>query len=93
MPWIDTDDMDMWWYCPTLFSVFKPKELLELLTCLILGKSLVFVSDNLPVLSNVVLGLETLIRPLTWSYVVIPVLSDILSDRVYAPTPLLVGLT
>jgi hypothetical protein len=64
------------------------------LTCLLLGKSLIFVAPRSTVLSHLVLGLEALLRPLlNWPFLVIPVLSDKQADYLFAPTPMLVGMT
>ena len=55
--------MEAYWYCPTLFSIFSIDDFFKLLTAVLLERSLIFVSDNLTILSNIILGLKTLIKP------------------------------
>jgi hypothetical protein len=62
-------------------------------THLVLEDSIIFVSDNLALLSNAVLGLETLIRPLVYRFHVIPILSDEQLDLLEMPLPILTGIT
>ncbi len=33
------------WFCPSLFSMFKPEEFFKLLVCILLEGSVIFVSD------------------------------------------------
>jgi hypothetical protein len=63
---LEFDMLEYYWHCPTLFSLFSPKVLFKLLTIVLLEHSVVFVHDNLAVLTSVVLAIKTLIRPFQW---------------------------
>jgi hypothetical protein len=73
-------------------SALTPDQFLKILSAIMLEKSLIFVSDNLPLLSSAVLGMQCFILPFKWSYVQIPILPKSLIDMVEAPMPFLVGL-
>ena len=85
--------MDAYWYCPTLFSIFQIDDFFKLLSAVLLERSLIFVSDNLTILSSVILGLKTLIKPFQWCYALIPILPSPLVDILDTPQPLLAGIT
>lgn len=57
-----------------------------------LEKSLIFVSDNLPLLSSAVLGMQCFLSPFKWCHVSIPILPKSLIEIVEAPMPFIVGL-
>jgi hypothetical protein len=46
-----------------LFSILDQHTIMKLLTALLLEKSVVFVHDNLSIISSVILGLRLLLRP------------------------------
>jgi len=73
-------------------SALAPDTFLEILYSIMLEKSVIFVSDNLPILSSAVLGLQAFLSPFKWSYVQIPILPRSLVDMIEAPMPFLVGL-
>jgi len=54
---------DHLWFCPTLFSLFKIEDFFKLFTAVLLERSLVFVSDNITLLSSAILGLKTIMKP------------------------------
>jgi hypothetical protein len=83
---------DMWWLAPMFLSALSADAFLKILTAIMLEKSVIFVSDNLPLLSSAVLGMQCFLRPFKWSYVQIPILPQSLVDMVEAPMPFLVGL-
>lgn len=85
--------MEFYWHCPTLFSLFSPKMLFKILTCVLLERSIIFVHDNLAVLTSVVLAIKSLIRPFQWCYMLVPVLPTILLESLEIPQPYLVGIT
>ena len=85
--------IENFWFCPTLFSLFYLEDFYRLLTAVLLERSLIFVSDNLTILSSVILGLKTLIQPFSWCYALIPVLPSALIDILDTPQPILVGIT
>jgi len=65
---------------------------LKILYAMMLEKSVIFVSDNLPLLSSAVLGMQCFLLPFKWNYVQIAVLPKSLIEMVEAPMPFLVGL-
>jgi len=81
------------WHCPILFSFFGPKLFCKILTAVLLEKSLIFVHDNLTVVSSVICALKTLIRPFRWSYLIAPVLPNCLLESIESPQSVLVGIT
>jgi hypothetical protein len=82
----------MVWLAPMFMSALTPETFLKILYCMMLEKSIVFVSDNLPLLSSAILGLQCFLWPFKWSYVQIPILPRSLVEMVEAPMPFLVGL-
>lgn len=79
---------------PVVLSIFKDIGLiLKLLTALILERSTVFISEDPVKLSSVILGLNTMMKPLEWSFGLIPILSDNLLEYLDAPQAILVGIT
>ena len=54
---------DHLWFCPALFSLFHIEDFFKIFTAVLLERSLIFVSDNLTILSSAILGFKTLIKP------------------------------
>ncbi len=69
------------------------KDFMQLLTAVLLERSLIFVSNNYTFLSNTVLGFKTVIKPFQWCYSLVPVLPSILVDYLDTPQPILAGLS
>lgn len=59
----DTLYSDHMWYCPALFSLFHIEDFFKIFTAVMLERSLIFVSDNVTILSSAILGLKTLMKP------------------------------
>jgi hypothetical protein len=59
---------------------------------MMLEKSIIFVSDNIPLLSSAVLGMQCFLAPFKWNYVQIPILPRSLVEMIEAPMPFIVGL-
>jgi DENN (AEX-3) domain len=66
--------IEHFWYCPTIFSLFHIEDFFNILTAVLLERSLIFVSDSLTILSAAILGFRTLIKPFSWCYALVPVL-------------------
>jgi hypothetical protein len=81
------------WFCPALFTIFNIDDFLKILTAVLLERSLIFVSNNLTLLSSVTLGLKTLIKPFQWCFAFVPVLPSALVQILDTPSPILVGIT
>ena len=60
---------------------------------MLLEESIVVVDNDPTIISSIVLGLELLLRPFKWPYIMIPVLPSTLIDILDAPQSLLLGLT
>ena len=80
------------WQTPLIMSALGPDSFLEIIYSIMLEKSVIFVSDNLPLLSSAVLGIQQFLEPFKWSYIQIPILPRSLVDMIEAPMPFLVGL-
>lgn len=80
------------WLSPMFLSALSADTFLKILYAIMLEKSVIFVSDNLPLLSSATLGMQSFLHPFKWSYVQIPILPRSLVDMVEAPMPFIVGL-
>jgi hypothetical protein len=80
-------------HCSILFSLFDQSTLMKILTALLLERSLVFVHDNLSIISSVILGFKLLMRPFQWCYMLAPILPNSLLENLEVPQPILVGIT
>ncbi len=89
----EMDTLEQMWFCPTLFSLFDIDSFLHLLTLLLLEKSIVFVSNNLTMLTNIIHALKLLISPFQWYYPLIYVLPQPLMELLETPQPILMGIT
>eukprot|EP00347_Sterkiella_histriomuscorum_P012528 403368229 len=83
---------DMIWYASMFLSAINGSQFIDILCAIMLEKSVIFVSDNLPLLSSAVLGMQCFLNPFKWCHVAIPVLPKSLLDIIEAPMPFLVGL-
>jgi len=82
------------WFCPSLFSVVSDlKNLKRLLAAVFLETQVICFGKNLHLVTGVILGLESLLRPFKWQMALIPILPKILLDFLEAPVPLLAGIT
>ena len=82
----------MLWLAPMFLSALTAESFFKILCAIMLEKSVIFVSDNLPLLSSAILGMQCFLHPFKWSYVQIPILPRSLVDMIEAPMPFLVGL-
>jgi hypothetical protein len=73
-------------------STLTAEQFFKILCAMMLEKSVIFVSDNLPLLSSAVLGMQCFLFPFKWCHVQIPILPKSLLDMIEAPMPFLVGL-
>lgn len=83
--------LDCHWMCPVLFSQIKFNDFMIVLSCIMLEKSVVFVSKSLDRLSSCVIGVTALMRPFKWQHLLCPVLPESLIDVLEAPVPLIAG--
>mgnify|MGYP000358910296 CR=1 FL=1 len=75
-----------------LFSSIRLNDLLFLLSAHVQEKSIVFVSENLGLVTSCVLALPALIRPFKWPNLIIPVIPNTLNELLDAPVPMVAGL-
>jgi hypothetical protein len=80
------------WCLPTLFSCVSPDCLVWLLSLVLVECKLIVVGSECGLISCVVLGLLTLLKPFDWISPVIPLLPNKLSEFIEAPVPIMVGL-
>ncbi|KNC81802.1 hypothetical protein SARC_05887 [Sphaeroforma arctica JP610] len=76
----------------TFFNKVKIDMMLSLFTSLLLERRIILTSDRLSVLTASANALNTLLYPLSWQHIFIPVLPEQLLDYVTAPMPFLVGV-
>lgn len=88
----DLSMIDTVWPCPVLFSLMKFSDLMTCIFALLQENSIVFMSKSLGVVSSCVLGIQSLLKPFTWAYVISPILPEQIKDILQAPLPLLVGV-
>ena len=83
---------DLLWLSPMILSGLTAEQFFKVLVSILLEKSVIFVSDNIPLLSSAVLGLQVFLNPFKWCHVSIPILPQSLLDMIEAPMPIMVGL-
>ena len=98
LPGVTMDDLqfslfEYHWFLPTLLSTFSHRMFCKLLTAVLLERSIVFVDDNLPQLTSIVLGLKTLIRPFNWCGSLVPIMPSGLQETIFSPFSVLIGIT
>jgi len=81
------------WGLPLLLWSLSFETLLSVLSAIMLEKKIVLYSNNLRLLSAMVLSLTPLIRPFVYQSVIIPLLPRTMSSMLEAPVPFLIGLT
>ena len=69
------------------------KNILKLMTALLLERSIIVVSEDQAKISSVILGLIEMIQPFQWQFIQIPVLPEALLDTLDVPVPIIAGIT
>lgn len=80
------------WALPTLLKHVSVDHLLLILGCSLTEMRVVFVANDLHVLSACVFGLLLLLQPLSWAGPVIVTLPHSLSAYLESPVPLILGV-
>lgn len=88
----DLYTVDLIWFCLPLFTSLRFHDFFWLLLAVLQEKSIVFVSNNLSLLSSCVLGLVALLRPYKWPNLMIPIVPNSLREVLDAPIPLIAGI-
>lgn len=68
-------------------------DLIRLFTALVCERSVLFLCDNLSVLTSCVLATVPLLRPFAWQGVFVPLLPAYMQDCLEVPVPYLIGAT
>lgn len=69
-----------------------PDDFITVLSAMLLDSKVIFISDSLPMLSSVTLGMQLLLSPLKWCHTFIPIVPKHLMNMVWSPTPYIVGI-
>ncbi|KAM7411024.1 hypothetical protein PAMA_021145 [Pampus argenteus] len=76
----------------TLFHCLTDNEVLLVFAAAVLERRIVFIADELGILSQVIHAVAALLYPFTWQHTFISIVPEILIDVVMAPTPYLLGV-
>jgi len=87
----DTDE-DQDTYLKMLVEALPPKVLLNLFTCALLERKILFVSNSYTMLTAAATAIVSLLQPLTWSHVLIPILPRLMLGTLECPTPFIMGI-
>ena len=71
----------------------KVDNLLNLIAMTLCERSIILVSDRLDQLTSSILSLVELLNPMTWQFILAPILPETLLDRLDAPVPFIAGIT
>ena len=75
-----------------LISKINIKTYLQILTSLLLEKTILVYSKNINILTSIITTFHYLIKPLNWVSATIPILPDKLIDLLDSPSPTLIGI-
>lgn len=81
------------WACPLVFSALPLMDFLWILSAVLHEKHLVFVSNNISLLTATIITFLSVIKPLKWVQPCVCMLPKDLIDMLAAPVPVIVGLT
>ncbi|XP_028673916.2 DENN domain-containing protein 3 isoform X1 [Erpetoichthys calabaricus] len=73
------------------FLCFKPKQVLKIITCILMEQRIVFFSSDWALLTLIAECFMLYIHPLQWQHTFVPILSRQMLDFVMAPTSFLMG--
>ena len=80
------------WCVPILCSHVSPKTLVKVFICALLEQRIIFVCEDLGILSAALLAVIPLLFPYVWQSVFLPVLPENMAEFLQAPVPFLVGV-
>ena len=75
-----------------IFQCLSLRNVIQLMSFVMLERKIILVSSNYTVLMSVAEALRTLLSPLEWSHVSIPVLPKMMQEYLHCPTPFIFGL-
>jgi hypothetical protein len=85
--------LDIMWHGPFFFSKIEFSHFFYLLKAILLEKSVVFISEDKNFLSSILNGFRILLKPFKWWHIFIAILPKLLIEYIYAPQPMLLGIT
>ena len=85
--------LDIMWHGPFFFSKVSFREFYFVFRTILLEKSVIFISDDKNLLSSILNGYRVLLKPFKWCHIFISILPKLLSDYIWAPQPMLLGIT
>uniref|UniRef100_A0A8C0HFK1 DENN domain containing 2D n=1 Tax=Chelonoidis abingdonii TaxID=106734 RepID=A0A8C0HFK1_CHEAB len=75
-----------------LLQHLSPENILWLFASVVLERRIIFVAEELSVLSQCIHAVAALLYPFSWAHTYIPVVPECLIDTVCCPTPFMVGV-
>lgn len=89
----DLSAIDISWTCIPLINSLVLEDFVWLIFAVAQEKSVVFLSGNLGLVTSCILALHSLLRPLKWPNLIIPLVPHSLLEMIEAPIPLIAGAT
>ncbi|XP_067913043.1 DENN domain-containing protein 2D-like isoform X2 [Heterodontus francisci] len=75
-----------------LFKHLSEENIIDIFASLLLERRVIFLAEELSILSQCIHGIAALLYPFTWQHTYIPVLPKVMLDTVCSPTPFVVGV-
>jgi hypothetical protein len=88
----DLNSIDIVWVCMPLFTNLRFYDFFWLLLAVLQEKSVVFVAQDIGIVSSCVLAMVALLRPFKWPNLIIPIVPNSLREVIEAPVPLIAGV-
>uniref|UniRef100_UPI00398F37CF DENN domain-containing protein 2D-like n=1 Tax=Pristiophorus japonicus TaxID=55135 RepID=UPI00398F37CF len=76
----------------SLFKYLSVENIIDIFSTVLLERRVIFLAEELSVLSQCIHGVAALLYPFTWQHTFIPVLPKVMLDTVCSPTPFVVGV-
>lgn len=75
-----------------LFKRLSEEKIIKVFTSALLERRIIFLAEELSVLSQCIHAVAALLYPFTWQHTYIPVLPEVMIETVCSPTPFMVGI-
>ncbi|XP_059509491.1 DENN domain-containing protein 2D-like isoform X2 [Stegostoma tigrinum] len=76
----------------SLFEYLSEENVIAIFASLLLERRVIFLAEELSILSQCIHAVAALLYPFTWQHTYIPVLPKVMLDTVCSPTPFVVGV-
>ncbi|XP_041052387.1 DENN domain-containing protein 2D-like isoform X1 [Carcharodon carcharias] len=76
----------------SLLKYLSEENVIHIFASLLLERRVIFLAEELSILSQCIHGIAALLYPFTWQHTYIPVLPKVMLDIVCSPTPFVVGV-